>query len=116
MSKLYKFSVLASVTALALASAVAVADAKPRKKVKPKPPAPARCLSMVQGAATSTGILGTGTLKAQAEARANWQINAASAHGQRYANFNNARAVRWDCKKGAILLAKCVVTAHPCRF
>ena len=32
-----------------------------------------------------------------------------------YANFNKARSVRLDCKKGAILKAKCVVTAMPCR-
>jgi hypothetical protein len=75
-----------------------------------------RCYSAVEGIATSTGLLGAGSAKARAKARGNWQVAARRLHGHRYANFGMAQDVRWDCKKGAILLAKCVVVAKPCRY
>ena len=95
---------------IALVAGTGDADAKKKKYSAP------RCVATVEGAASSTGILGMGTAKARVDARGNWQATAASVHGSRYANFNNAQGVRWDCKKGAILLAKCVVTAKPCRY
>jgi hypothetical protein len=75
-----------------------------------------RCYSAVEGIATSTGLLGAGSAKARAKARGNWQVAARRLHGRRYANFGMAQDVRWGCKKGAILLAKCVVVAKPCRY
>ena len=75
-----------------------------------------RCRAAVEGAATATGILGSGSAKARVEARANWQATARSLYGPRYASFWSAQNKQWDCKKGAILLAKCVVVAKPCRY
>jgi hypothetical protein len=75
-----------------------------------------RCRAAVEGAATATGILGAGSAKARIEARENWKSTVAGLYGRRYADFWNAQGVQWDCKKGAILLAKCVVVAKPCRY
>lgn len=75
-----------------------------------------RCHAPVEGFATATGILGAGSAKAQVEARRNWKATVARLYGPRYADFRNAQARQWDCKKGAILLAKCVVVARPCRY
>jgi hypothetical protein len=75
-----------------------------------------RCRAAVEGVATATGILGSGSAKARDEARANWQATAQSLYGRRYASFWNAQGKQWDCKKNAILLAKCVVIAKPCRY
>ena len=75
-----------------------------------------RCYAAVEGIATSTGLFGAGSAKARAKARGNWQAAARRLHGRRYTNFRMAQDVRWDCKKGAILLAKCVVVAKPCRY
>jgi hypothetical protein len=75
-----------------------------------------RCYAAVEGIATSTGLFGAGSAKARAKARGNWQGAAHRLYGRRYVNFRMAQDVRWDCKKGAILLAKCVVVAKPCRY
>jgi hypothetical protein len=75
-----------------------------------------RCHAAVEGAATANGILGSGSAKARVAARANWRATARSLYGPRYASFWNAQGRQWDCKKGAILLAKCVVVAKPCRY
>lgn len=75
-----------------------------------------RCRAPVEGVATATGILGAGSAKARVEARQNWKATVAHLYGPRYANFWNAQNRQWDCKKGAILLAKCVVVARPCRY
>ncbi len=75
-----------------------------------------RCRPPVEGLASATGILGAGTEKARIEARENWKITVRHLYGPRYADFYNAQNKQWDCKKGAILLAKCVVVAKPCRY
>jgi len=75
-----------------------------------------RCRAPVEGVATATGILGTGSAKARIEARENWRRTVRSLYGPRYSDFWNAQGKQWDCKKGAILLAKCVVVAKPCRY
>ena len=72
------------------------------------------CEPAVEGAATSTGILGLGSARARVAAQSNWEINVEEKYGPKFANLAYARHVQWDCKKGAILLAKCVVTAEPC--
>jgi hypothetical protein len=99
-------SAAAVTAAAAIAAGLSVADAD----------AAPRCRAPIEGAATATGILGAGTAKARVEARANWQATALSLYGRRYASFWTAENVQWDCKKGAILLAKCVVVAKPCRY
>jgi hypothetical protein len=73
------------------------------------------CYSRMEGSGTGQGMFGTGSEKAKASAIADWQNRVADRWGPRYAYFSNARGVRIDCKKGAILKAKCVVTAMPCR-
>ena len=80
------------------------------------PDAPTRCRAPGQGAPPPTGILGAGSAKARVQARANWQATARSLYGPRYASFWTAQGKEWDCKKNAILLAKCVVVAKPCRY
>jgi hypothetical protein len=72
------------------------------------------CQPAVEGVATGTGILGLGSAKARIAAQSNWEFAAEDKYGPGFSNFNYARDVQWDCKKGAILLAKCVVTAKPC--
>ncbi|MEQ1654048.1 MAG: hypothetical protein ABL897_16305 [Hyphomicrobium sp.] len=72
------------------------------------------CKDAVEGAATSTGILGLGSARAREAAQSNWEINVEDKYGPGFANFAYARDVQWDCKKGAVLLAKCVVVAKPC--
>ncbi|RUP07748.1 hypothetical protein [Hyphomicrobium sp.] len=75
-----------------------------------------RCRAPVEGVATATGILGAGSEKARIQARENWRRTVRSLYGPRYSDFWNAQGKQWDCKKGAILLAKCVVVAKPCRY
>lgn len=73
------------------------------------------CYSRMEGQGTGQGLFGVGSQNARTAAIADWQENVANRWGWRYANFSKARSVRIDCKKGAILKAKCVVTAMPCR-
>jgi len=73
------------------------------------------CYNRMVGQGTGQGAFGVGTQNARAAAIADWQDRVADRWGPRYAYFSNARGVRIDCKKGAILKAKCVVTAMPCR-
>ncbi len=75
-----------------------------------------RCRPPVEGLASATGILGAGSEKASIQARENWKLTVRRLYGPRYADFYNAQNKQWDCKKGAILLAKCVVVARPCRY
>ena len=73
------------------------------------------CHGRVEGRAAGQGLFGLGTANARSAAVSNWAEKVNNRWGIYYANFDNARGVRWDCKKGAILQAKCVVTALPCR-
>ena len=73
------------------------------------------CNSRMEGQGTGQGLFGVGSQNARAAAIADWQDRVANRWGPRYANFYKARSVRIDCKKGAILKAKCVITAMPCR-
>ncbi len=73
------------------------------------------CHTRMEGRATGQGLFGVGTQNARGFAVADWESKVADRWGQRYASFRHARGVQWDCKKGAILQAKCVVTAMPCR-
>jgi hypothetical protein len=104
-----KFEFALVATGVALIAGVTAADAR-RQYWDPI----GSCQPAIEGAATSTGILGLGSAKARVAAQSNWEFNAEEKYGPNFANFTNARRVQWDCKKGAILLAKCVVTAQPC--
>ncbi len=104
-----KSEIALAVAAIALVAGVSAADAR-RKYWDPI----GACQPAIEGAATSTGILGLGSARARVAAQSNWEFNAEEKYGPNFANFTNARRVQWDCKKGAILLAKCVVTAQPC--
>ena len=97
-----------------VACAIAAAAAVPAEaKRKPRLPV---CQPPMEADATGTGILGLGSAKARLSARQNFEAMAANKYGPQYAHFSRARGVKWDCKKGAILLAKCVVVARPCRY
>ncbi len=61
------------------------------------------------------GVAGQGTTNARASALSNWARNVEAKHGKRFADSAKAKSVRYDCRQGAILEAKCVVTAVPCR-
>lgn len=98
-----------AVATLAVVSSIPAEAA--RKKSRPLP----SCMPPIEASATATGILGTGSAAARESARWNFEAIAADKYGPRYAQFFRARNVKWDCKKGAILLAKCVVVARPCR-
>jgi hypothetical protein len=99
-----KSAALAAAVAASIAGAASDANAIPR------------CRAPVEGLASSTGILGSGSEKASIMARENWKMTVRRLYGPRYADFYNAQDKQWDCKKGAILLAKCVVVARPCRY
>lgn len=73
------------------------------------------CHARMEGRATGQGLFGLGTANARSAAVSDWADKVNARWGIYYANFSNARGVRWDCKKGAILQAKCVVIAMPCR-
>ncbi len=73
-----------------------------------------RCHETVEGVGTGTGVFGRGSARARVAARANWEASVASLYGTRYSRLSNARSIRWDCTRRAVLLAKCVVTARPC--
>lgn len=73
-----------------------------------------RCYATVEGIGTGTGVFGRGSARARAAARVNWEATVADLYGDKYARLSTARQIRWDCKRRAMLLAKCVVTAKPC--
>ena len=95
-----------ALTVVALMGAQAPADARIARAV---------CKPRIDAIGTGQGLFGEGTENARAAAISNFESKAASRFGYRYGTFANARGVRWDCKKNAILQAKCVVTASPCR-
>src|SRR3990172_1133141 len=73
-----------------------------------------QCNPPLEGIASSTGILGLGTARAREAAREDWESKATSLYGPKYGNLSVAQNVFCDCKKNALVLAKCVVTAKPC--
>ena len=73
------------------------------------------CRSRMAGEGTGLGIMGLGTAMARQNALANWSSKVSAKHGPRFATTAKARSVKYDCRQGAILQAKCVVTAIPCR-
>ena len=95
-------------TAVGLIASVVSADARSRWNPIGK------CYEPLEGAATGKGILGLGSERAREAARDNWEATAEDRYGRAFANLSRARDVQWDCANGAIVTAKCVVTARPC--
>lgn len=81
-------------------------------------PAPAEaatvCKARMTGQGTGLGIAGQGSALARSNALADWGNKVRAKLGAAYANTAKARSVKYDCRQGAILEAKCVVTAVPC--
>lgn len=73
------------------------------------------CRGRMAGEGTGMGVAGQGTTNARAAALANWVSGVEAKHGRRFADTAKARSVRYDCRQGAVLQAKCVVSAVPCR-
>ena len=91
---------------LSLAASTTDADARWRRSDN--------CKAPLEGAAIGKGILGLGSERARQAARDNWEAEAEDRYGRAYSNMDRAISVRWDCKKGAVVTAKCVVVARPC--
>jgi hypothetical protein len=100
-------AVLVCTCVSAAALAVAIAASVPSEA--------AVCRSRMSGQGTGMGIAGQGTINARAAALANWARNVEARHGKRFADTAKGRSVRYDCRQGAVLEAKCVVSAVPCR-
>lgn len=75
----------------------------------------ASCKARVSGTGTGQGLAGIGSDNAKTAATVDWQANVRKRFGHRFANVGKAQGVKMDCAAGAILQAKCVMTARPCR-
>jgi hypothetical protein len=109
-----KLAIAVVAAAIATTAGIADADAHKRKRSHSHGPAAAKCYPTLEGSATGQGIFGKGTAEARAAARVDWESKSTNKYGYEYGNFDKSQNARWDCKKGAILKAKCVVTARPC--
>lgn len=103
---LFKGSLLVASLALIMATGIIAAST---------PADAAVCRARMSGQGTGLGIAGQGTNNARSNALGDWMKKVEAKHGKRFANTANARSIRYDCRTGAILEAKCVVTAIPCR-
>ena len=112
MVRMTKIATLAAVVAVTMTAGVTVADAHKRKHKHSH--SVSKCYPTLEGRATGQGLFGKGTAEARAGARVDWESKSTNRYGYEYGNFDKAVNVRWDCKKGAILKAKCVVLARPC--
>lgn len=81
----------------------------------PAPSEAATCRGRMAGEGTGTGVAGAGTDAARKAALANWAQKVEARHGRRFTNTARARGVRYDCRTGSLIEAKCVVSAIPCR-
>ena len=104
--------IIAALAVLAVAATASLAFAHPHRRHHWR--STGVCYPAIEGAATSQGILGLGSARARIAARDHWETQATEKYGPEYGRLSLARNVQWDCKKGAVLLAKCVVTAQPC--
>lgn len=102
-----QFGLAAALTAIAFVVADTTADAKRWDPV-------GHCYPAIEGSGTGHGVFGRGSARARHVARNDWEDRVASKYGRAYARLYLAQDVEWDCKKGAVLTAKCVVTAKPC--
>ncbi len=114
MLSMAKVATLAAAAVLVVAAGVSTADAHKRKHSHSHSHSHTKCYPTMEGRATGQGLFGKGTAQARAAARVDWESQATNRYGYQYGNFDKSWGARWDCKKGAILKAKCVVTARPC--
>lgn len=105
-----KFAALCAGILAVGATSISTADAHRKHRWR----SVGECYPAMEGAATSQGILGLGSARARVAAQETWEDEVARRYGEAFAHLGNARRVQWDCKKGAVILAKCVVTAEPC--
>lgn len=110
MVNMAKFATLAAAAAIALTAGMADANAHKAKYRHSH----GKCYPAMEARATGQGLFGKGTAEARNAARYEWESKATNRYGDAYGNFDKARGKIWDCKKGAILKAKCVVIARPC--
>lgn len=115
MSYVLKFGGAITAVALVMTAGATGASAHKSRYHKKTVSSSPVCVGTIEGKASSTGILGLGTARAQEAAIDDWIVRANAVYGDRYSNYRKAQVVRWDCKKNALVLAKCVVTAKPCR-
>ncbi|MFN0219193.1 MAG: hypothetical protein ACKVP4_10300 [Hyphomicrobium sp.] len=108
MRKLSMTLALALAAAVTLSAASDVAQAKRWNEYD-------GCYDPIEGIGRGTGVFGRGTQRARYAARRDWERNASGRYGPAYSNLSRAYDVQWDCKKNAVLVAKCVVIAKPCR-
>ena len=73
-----------------------------------------QCRGRAAGEGTGMGIAGQGSAAARANAMDDWSRKVVARYGAAFGNASLARGVRYDCRQGAILQAKCVVSAVPC--
>lgn len=103
MAQRRNIALTALVAGIAAMTFASVAEARPD------------CRARTGGLATGQGLFGMGTANARSAAVSDWAEKVNARWGIYYANFDNARGVRWNCRKGAILQARCSVSAVPCR-
>lgn len=103
-----------AIAAAVIALTAGVTDASAHKRKRHHEHATSKCYPVMEGRATGQGLFGKGTAEAKSAARFDWESKATDKYGFEYGNFDKAQNPHWDCKKGAILKAKCVVTARPC--
>ncbi|MGQ0456351.1 MAG: hypothetical protein ACT4OU_04745 [Hyphomicrobium sp.] len=108
MRMITKTFALALAAGVCMASAVDTASAKRWNEYD-------GCYDAIEGIGRGTGVFGRGTQRARYAARRDWERNASYRYGAAYGNLGRAYDVQWDCKKNAVLVAKCVVIAKPCR-
>lgn len=72
------------------------------------------CKGRMDGQGTGLGLFGQGTALARSNALADWSAKVRARHGAQFANTATARSIKYDCRQGAILEAKCVVAGVPC--
>ena len=105
MSQIKRSLIAAALAAIGMITIVATSS----------PSDAATCRSRMDGQGTGQGVGGVGTEVAKSRAAADWSAKVQAKHGSAFATFGKAQGVRYDCRKGAVLEAKCVVAAKPCK-
>lgn len=109
MQKLTKIFAMALTSSVLSVASVAEATARERWNEGDG------CYELVEGIGSATGVFGRGTERARWLAQRDWERNASDRYGPSYGRFYRASDVNFDCKRPALLRARCVVTARPCR-
>ncbi|NOT69752.1 MAG: hypothetical protein HOP09_00300 [Hyphomicrobium sp.] len=113
MFNMAKFATLAAVAALTVTAGLTAAT--PDAEAARRHAHASTCKAPLRGSATGQGLFGKGTAQARAAARYDWESKASVAYGDAYGNFDKSRGKSFDCKRGAVLKAKCTVVSRPCK-